>query len=120
MRATRATWTKRTDTNIFAVAKYIRTVANAAPPYWNDSKAMLSEGAWDPGAADPNRSALHGFPQLNALAFHDHSSAWPLDNVKVLGSEYTSKPWDGGIEGGWADFVGAAYLDVKQSGVFVQ
>jgi hypothetical protein len=96
--------------NIFAVAKYIRSVADAA------------------AAAPPEvRARFEGyFPGVDFDKFKEHSSAWPVENVRALGSEYTSAPWDNrpGSDPafvdspGWGQFVGEAYRDVQASRVF--
>lgn len=93
--------------NIFAVAKYIRTVADAA------------------AAAPPEVRGR--FPGVDFDKFKGHSSAWPIENVRALGSEYTSSPWDAADfdqnppyvdSPGWGAFVGEAYRDVQASRVF--
>ena len=96
--------------NIFAVAKYIRSVADAA------------------GAAPPEvRARFQGyFPGVDFDKFSGHSSTWPIQNVQALGSEYTSAPWyhrPGSNppfvdSPGWGRFVGEAYRDVQASRVF--
>lgn len=88
--------------NIFAVARYIRIVANA--------------GATKSAASLPKTKSW--FPQFNPLALRNHSRTWPADNIRALGSEYTSKMWDDDLEVQWGDFVFEAYLHVKGSGVF--
>lgn len=89
--------------NIFGVARYIRKVAD------NGSKktaAML-----------PNTKAM--YPGVDFPRYAKHSKDWPNDNIAVMGAEYTSKAWDDDLKGGgWADFVLAAYKDVKASGAF--
>ncbi|HEX8721625.1 MAG TPA: hypothetical protein VF736_13400, partial [Pyrinomonadaceae bacterium] len=96
--------------NIFAAAKYIRSVADAA------------------AAAPPEvRARFEGyFPGVDFEKFKGHSSTWPVENVRALGSEYTSAPWDNRPGGeppfvdspGWGFFVGEAYRDVQASRVF--
>jgi hypothetical protein len=96
--------------NIFAVAKYIRSVADSA------------------AAAPPDvRARFEGyFPGVDFGKFRGHSSAWPIENVRALGSEYTSAPWDNRPGNnppyvdspGWGLFVGEAYRDVQASRVF--
>lgn len=94
--------------NIFAVAKYIRSVADAA------------------AAAPPEvRARFEGyFPGIDFGRFRGHSSTWPIQNVRALGSEYTSAPWDrrpGNTfvdSPPWGRFVGEAYRDVQASRVF--
>lgn len=51
-------------------------------------------------------------------AFANNSATWPDDNIKALGSEYTSVPWDGKMFPRWGEFVYQAYKDVKASKVF--
>ncbi len=88
--------------NIFAVAKYIRLVADRA------TKQTMT--------TLPNTNAK--FPGMSFSAFGRASSDWPLDNIRALGSEYTSKPWDDRLSPGWGDFVYEAYNDMTRSGVF--
>ena len=88
--------------NIFAVARYIRHVADA--------------GAKISIATLPDTQAT--FPAIDMAAYAGDSSTWPDDNIRALGSEYTSRPWDDVLVPGWADFVFEAYLDVIASGVF--
>lgn len=38
------------------------------------------------------------------------------DNIRALGSEYTSKPWDDKKLGGWGDFVYVAFQDIVAAG----
>lgn len=96
--------------NIFATAKYIRTVADNA------------------AAASPqiqSRFARY-FPGVDFSRFRENSANWPHDNIQALGSEYTSAPWDNNPNRvppyvdspGWGFFVGEAYRDVRASGVF--
>ncbi len=88
--------------NIFAVAKYIRQVAD--------------DGATKTPAGLPNTVA--SYPGIDFAAYAGNSSAWPLDNIGALGSEYTSRAWDDAVFAGWGDFVQEAYNDVIRSGVF--
>ena len=88
--------------NIFAVARYIRMVANDA--------AKISPSALS------NTKRI--YPAINIKAYANNSSTWPDDNVRAMGSEYTSIAWDGKIFGYWGDFVFEAYKNVKNSGVF--
>ena len=84
--------------NIFATARYIRLVANSAPI--------------DP-ATIPNTMSV--FPNTDLRRYQFHSQHWPADNIRVLGSEYTSRAWDD-ILYNWAFVVYASYLDVRASG----
>jgi len=62
--------------NIFATAKYIRLIADA--------------GASRRAADLP---ATHAeLPRLELSKYRLHSSQWPSDNIRALGSEYTSRP----------------------------
>lgn len=88
--------------NIFAVAKYIRLVANRA--------------AGRPIASLPNTK--RAFPGINMAAYAANSRTWPDDNIRALGSEYTSAPWDDRLSVGWGNFVYEAYRDVLASGIF--
>jgi hypothetical protein len=88
--------------NIFAVAKYIRRVANRA--------------AGRPIASLPNTK--RAFPGINMAAYAANSRTWPDDNIRALGSEYTSAPWDDRLSVGWGNFVYEAYRDVLASGIF--
>lgn len=87
--------------NIFGVAKYLRMVANSAatisPVNLAKTKAV--------------------YPGVNITMYAMDSSVWPADNIKALGSEYTSKAWDGRIFSNWGDFVYTAYTNVKSAGI---
>ncbi|HEY6529128.1 MAG TPA: hypothetical protein VIZ65_10575 [Cellvibrionaceae bacterium] len=87
--------------NIIAVARYIRWVA--------DQAAVLSI------AKLPNTKAK--FPGINLSEFKRHSQYWPDDNIRALGSEYTSTAWDGRLSPGRGDFVLSAVRDIKAAGV---
>jgi hypothetical protein len=91
------------DTNIFAVARYIRIVANA--------------GAAMSVAALPNTQAA--FPGINLAAYANNSSIWPEDNVGALGMYYTSRAWTDDVRSsGWGWFVQQAYRDIKSAALF--
>jgi hypothetical protein len=89
------------EVNIFATAKYLRQIANEGAKY----------------EIAPNKK-LPFASQLDMKAFANNSANWPDDNIKILGSEYTSTPWDGKIHPIWGEFVYQAYKDVKASKVF--
>ncbi len=86
--------------NIFAVAKYIRHVANLG-----GRKT----------ARDLPRTAAT-FPGIDFAAYLLHASRWPAANVAALGSEYTSAPWDDVVTG-WGGFVGSAFSDMTGAGI---
>lgn len=88
--------------NIFAVARYLRITANGAVRHTPRSL--------------PETTAK--FPGIDFGLYGGPSAAWPVDNVKALGSEYTSRPWDDRLSPGWGDFVHEAYKDIKSSGMF--
>lgn len=91
--------------NIFAVAKYIRTGADAG--------AQLQP-------SNINETLQH-FPGVDLQAYQENSGQWPDDNIRALASEYTTPAWDNGEfadSPGWGYFVYEAYLDVQNSGVF--
>lgn len=91
--------------NIFATARYIRSVADQGAsidisqiPYTHQS-----------------------FPGLDLQAYSQTSASRPADNIRALASEYTTLPWDNGASEdspGWGYLVLEAYHDVVDSGVF--
>jgi hypothetical protein len=85
--------------NIFAVARYIRQVADLAA-----------------GRSVPNTRAH--FPGMVLSAYAGNSRTWPDDNIRAIGSEYTSKPWDDNLVLDWAEFVFQAYRDILATGIF--
>jgi hypothetical protein len=87
--------------NIFAAARYIRQVA--------DQGLTLSL------AALPNTAAT--YPGISLPAYAGNSSTWPADNIRALGSEYTSKAWDDRLVPVWGEFVYQAYLDARATGL---
>jgi hypothetical protein len=87
--------------NIFAVARYIRQVA--------DRGSGLSL------AALPNTAAT--YPGISLPAYAGNSSTWPDDNIRALGSEYTSTAWDDRLVPAWGEFVYQAYRDVLATGL---
>ena len=87
--------------NIVAVAKYLRLTADAA--------VRLNAGQL------PKTKAK--FPGIDFGRFGLDSRLWPPDNIRALGSEYTSRPWDDVLSPGWGDFVYEAYRDVVAAGV---
>jgi hypothetical protein len=87
--------------NIFAAAKYLRQIAD--------------EGATKSITALPNTKAA--YPNINLSDYKKNSSQWSPDNIRALGSEYTSRAWDDKVTG-WGHFVFEATEDVKRSKVF--
>ncbi|MDT0184484.1 DUF4157 domain-containing protein [Microbacterium sp. ARD31] len=87
--------------NIFATARYIRKVA--------DLGSTMSAGALPQTVA--------AFPGVDFAAFARDSGSWPSANIRALGSEYTSRPWDDTLVVAWGDFVFEAYQDVKATGL---
>ena len=85
--------------NIFATARYIRQVANQASAI--------------PISRLPNTQAA--FPAINMAAYARHSRHWPLDNVRALASEYTSRAWDDRLSTGWAWFVEQGFTTIKNN-----
>jgi hypothetical protein len=81
--------------NIFAVAKYIRYVAD-----------LVGRKT----ARDLPQTAAE-YPGINFAAYAQPASTWPAANVEALGSEYTSRPWDDRVTG-WGSFVGEAHSDM--------
>jgi hypothetical protein len=91
------------ETNIFAVARYIRILAN--------------DGATRSIASLPNTQAE--FPGIDLAAYANNSSMWPEDNVGALGMYYTSRAWtDNVMSSGWGWFVQQAYRDIKSAALF--
>lgn len=88
--------------NIFAAAKYLRQIAD--------------EGATKSISALPNTKA--NFPAINMSDYSKNSAQWSDDNIRALGSEYTSRAWDDKLSAGWGKFVLEATRDVKRSNVF--
>lgn len=87
--------------NIFAVARYLRLTADTAA-----SRTARSL---------PNTAAT--YPGIDFGAYARPSVQWPVDNIKALSSEYTSRPWDDRLVPAWGDFVYQAYRDLKSAGL---
>jgi hypothetical protein len=87
--------------NIFAVARYLRMIAD--------------EGAKHPLATLPATAAW--VPGLDMAAYANDASTWTEAHIRLIGSEYTSKPWDDKLVTGWGDIVLEAYRDVKAASV---
>ena len=45
------------------------------------------------------------FPGIVLSAYSRRGVALPPDNIRALGSEYTSRAWDDRLSPGWGDFV---------------
>lgn len=90
--------------NIFATARYLRSVADQASTY--------------DGRPNPLDSTRREFPNFDRNGYA--GPAWSDDNIRAIASEYTSKPWDDVVleAGGYPQFVLDAVNDVRRSGVF--
>ncbi|MCR9160859.1 MAG: hypothetical protein ACE37F_03505 [Nannocystaceae bacterium] len=87
------------DFSIFASAKYIRQVA--------DQAARLPRGS-------QSRITSH-FSGMDMAAYARHSRDWPFDNIRAIGMEYTSRPWDNTLIGhAWGDFVSEGYRTLSR------
>jgi hypothetical protein len=88
--------------NIFAVARYLRIVAN--------------EGATKTSAMLPQ--TVSEFPGVQFPDYANHSSTWPEDNIAVIGMYYTSRPWTDDLRSsGWGEFVRQAYRDIRSTAI---
>ena len=114
------------ETNIFAVARYIRIVANGGVALNSGDPNRLVHRR-NPGALMDRditaREAINNisaeFPALDLAAYASHSSTWPEDNVGALGMYYTSRAWTGLVgSAGWGWFVQQAYRDIKSAALF--
>jgi hypothetical protein len=56
------------------------------------------------------------FPGIDFDKFGGHSSTWPIENVRALGSEYTSAPWDNRPGGVFVDSAPWGRFVVEPSG----
>ena len=86
--------------NIFAVAKYIRHVADLVGK--KTAKDL------------PYTARI--FPGINFGAYARAANTWPSANVAALGAEYTSRPWDDRVTG-WGSFVGEAFADMSGAAI---
>lgn len=55
---------------------------------------------------------------IDLALYAQPSSTWTMDHIRLLGSEYTSKPFDPGIFPGWGEFVFEAYRDIVAAKIF--
>lgn len=99
--------------SIFAAARYLRQTADAGS---RETVASLDTKthAQNPGA--PGAATL--LPGFNPAAYAGNSATWPAANIVALGSEYTSRPWDGAWFLNWGNFVAEARADIVASRVF--
>ena len=88
--------------NIFAVAKFLRHVAD--------------QGATKDINHMPNTKAE--YPNINMPAYSQHSKNWNSDNIKAIASEYTSRQWDDGLVLYWSDLMDLAYRQIQNAHVF--
>lgn len=89
--------------NIFAVARYVRKIANDGSKIAEFDK--------------PN--TLASYPAIKMADYARNSSEWPDDNIRALASKYTSTPWEDIPIRGWGDFVLEAYRDVVSAACFI-
>lgn len=87
--------------NIFAVARYLRYLADLGAT--KSLAAMPNTKSWVPG--------------ITLSDYAKHSKHWTHEHVKLIGSEYTSAPFDDKLVHGWGEFVLQAYKDVKAAGL---
>lgn len=88
--------------SIFASAKYIRTVADQASRMTRSSQSNITGY----------------FAGLDMAAYARHSRDWPFDNIRAIGMEYTSRPWDNSLLGAaWGDFVSEGYTTISRGGI---
>ena len=87
--------------NIFAVANYIRIVADAGSKV--DIKSL------------PRTKAE--YPNINMPIYASHASLWPEDNIAALASEYTSRAWDDSLVLLWGNLTRTTHRAVKRSKV---
>lgn len=88
--------------NIFAVAKFLRHVAD--------------QGATKNINHLPNTKSE--YPNINMPAHSQHSRNWNNDNIKTIASEYTSRQWDDGLVVYWSDLIDLAYKQIQNARVF--
>ncbi len=92
------------ELNIFAVARYIRIVADIG------AKMDIMGPELD--------TAVEWLGELDLSVYEQSSSGWSDDHIRLLGSEYTSKPFDGELTPDWGEFVFEAYRDVVYAKIF--
>lgn len=90
--------------NIFATARYLRSVADMAPDAGRVPGSLSETRKQFPGF-DPN-----GYGNVN----------WSDANIKAIASEYSSRPWDDRVflPSGYPQFVLDAVRDVQRTGIF--
>ncbi len=82
------------EVNIFATAKYLRKVADMGASAEMRAKEAARPGVYDrPPAQDLSRTR-RALPNLKLEDYSKNSREWSEDNIRMLGSEYTSSPWD--------------------------
>ncbi len=88
--------------NIFAVARYIRQMADLG-------------STLQPTKVEFTRRY---FPKIDLPKLSENSSDWPDDNIRLIASNYTSTPWNDLPYAAWAEFVIEAYRDVIAAKVY--
>ena len=111
--------------SIFGAANYIRRVADAGaaiPTSVLDQRTrdMAIAQGFDPATLPANGTGMVDslFTGFDPTQYAGNSALWSRGNLSALGSEYTSRAWDGGWSTGWGNFVAQARDDVVSSGVF--
>jgi hypothetical protein len=90
--------------NIFAVAKYLRVLADYAAELDINSESL--------------KNTRDEYKSIDLHLYSLHSSSWTDDHIRLIASEYTSKPFDDDLRPLWGEFVLEAYKDVKGSDYF--
>ncbi|HEY6880228.1 MAG TPA: hypothetical protein VI299_19525 [Polyangiales bacterium] len=98
-----ATLLSSDEFNIFAVAKFLRSVAD--------------RGALQDINAPSTRRTVKTFPGIDMAAYSGHSATWPIANVAAIASEYTSAQWDGRFVLLWSELMTIAYRHIKRNGI---
>lgn len=122
--------------NIFATAAAIRRIADQGAQAGRNAgggEAFCDQEGEDGYSVNGNTCA-YGFSgrwtrnpdgsetfveqPFDITAYAKHSKDWPTNHVRVIGSEYTTLPWDDTLFRSWGALVMDSYTDVKDSEVF--
>ncbi|MFT5821032.1 MAG: hypothetical protein ACI8ZM_002281 [Crocinitomix sp.] len=97
--------------NIFGIAKYIRHVA--------DMGAKISGEVFGSYTFMQTGFGAGSLSKADLAVLSEHSGNWGREvYIVLIGSEYTSKPFDMIHYKGWGELVLHSYHDIKLSGVF--